>query len=708
MSQPVGTELWDFLADFVAGMDSGQNPNFLDANQLAYAGNTTSRRAFIHPRPPNRKLVLTFESEAVRLAFTKGLYQGRCYYKPDSGPEYVVASIGGRLFKVVPSGATGVVSEITGGNAQSATALQCWLWQAENYVIWNDGVSNPVFYNGTTTTRSNGTPTPPANTKYTVLKNFDIPSGYDGTKAVPDTVTFDLTTPYLGAINDHIVMGQGSVTPLYGQVTVIAGPVVTVRFDLKLQPSVNFGLASYSTGGGTAGSGFYNSNPFKVAAGTNFINLQPGATPPPIPQLPPGRMGAYGLGRIVMCLTDGKRFIYGDINGGSSGTKALDFRDAVLNVTENAFLVGGGFFSVPGSVGDIRAMLFASTLDVSLGQGPLQVFTASKVFSCAVPADRLTWQNLQNPILTESLIGNGAQGQNSTISCNSDTWFRSVDGIRSLILARREFSTGYGNTPQSREVDRILAPDAQNLLQFGSAAYFDNRLLMTVRPTATAQGVYHQALVALNFDPVSSLRGKLPMIYDGAWTGLDVMDLFTGEFSAVQRAYAFCYNVQLAEIEFWEILTSAQTELIADNGQNPILWLFESSTRFGEENRQPVERSFKRLFNGEIYVSDLKGRVDFEVYYKPDDWPCWILWHSWSECAKMDVENAQPQFRPRMGLGTPSGTPCDPSTNRPFREAFSFQFKLVISGHCTFMGAKFQATVIPKPKFAPIGCKSIC
>lgn len=705
MSQAVGSELWDYLADFVAGMDSGQSPRFLDVNQLAFAANTTSRRAFAHNRPPYRKLTLSFASDAVRLGFTKGLYQGRCYYKPDSGPEYGLVSVSGRLFKFVPSGTTAVVTEVTGGNPQSATALQCWLWQAENYVIWNDGVSNPVFYDGTTTTttRSNGTPTPPPNTTYFVLKNFDIPSGYDGLKAAPDTVTFQLTAPFLGIVNDRVVLGLGSVTPVYGNVTVIAGDTVTVRFDLKLVPTGNLGLVSAGSG-----TGFYNSNVFKVAAGTNFVDVQATATPPPIPQLPPGRMGAYGLGRNVMCLADGKRFIYGDIVGGSSGQKALNFRDAVLNVTENAFLVGGGFFSVPGSIGDIRAMLFTSTLDVALGQGPLQVFTATKVFSCAVPTDRLTWQNLQNPILTESLIGNGAQGQNSTLSCNSDTYFRSVDGIRSLILARREFSTGWGNTPQSREVQRLLDPDAQNLLQFGSGIYFDNRLLMTIKPTSTENGVYHQGLVALNFDPVSSLRGKLPSIYDGAWTGLNIMDMFTGEFSAVQRAYAFNFNTSLAEIELWEILTSAQTELIADNGQNPITMAMESSTRFGEEDRQPTDRSFKRLTNGEIAISDLQGRVDFEVYYKPDDWPCWVLWHSWSECAKMDVENGKPQFRPRMGLGTPSGTPCDESTNRPLREAFSFQFKLVITGHCTFVGAKFCSVVIPKPKFAPMGCKSIC
>jgi hypothetical protein len=234
-------ERYDYLFSFEAGMDSGQAPSYLEANQLAYALNLTVRSAFAHPRPAFVKKALTFASDAVRTAFQTGLFQGGCYYKPDSGIEVLVASISGRLYRIDQS--TGVVLDITGANAQSATATQCWLWQAENYVIWNDGTSLPVFYDGTATVRSNGFPAALPNTTFSVLNNFDIPSGYDGTKAAPDTVTFTLTTPFIGAPNDRVVLGLGSVTPVYGNVTVIAGPIVTVRFDLKLVPTGNLRLS---------------------------------------------------------------------------------------------------------------------------------------------------------------------------------------------------------------------------------------------------------------------------------------------------------------------------------------------------------------------------------------------------------------------------------------------------------------------------------
>lgn len=675
---------YDYLFDFVAGMNGGESPRELEHNQLAYALNLTVRGAFAHARPPNRKLTLSFASTDQQLAFTKGLYQGACYYKPDAGSQCLIASISGRLYKVTPvfpGGTTATVTDITGGNAQSTTATQCWLWQAENYVIWNDGSSLPVFYDGTSTTRSTGSGPPPAASTFIVSPSFSFPNGYNGIKAAPDTITFTLATNFTGLNGDSVILGLGSTTPLYGVVTAGAGtPAVTAHFGLQ-----------------TIGA------PFFVGSGTTLTIAQI----PVAPQLPAGRMGTYGKGRVWMCLANGKDFIAGDIVGGPSGSKANNFRDAILNITENDFLTGGGTFTVPGSIGDIRAMRFVAILDASLGQGPLQVFTPNAVFSCNAPVDRLTWQTLSNPILTEPLIGSGGLGQNSTVPVNGDTFFRSVDGIRTLVLARRDFAT-WGNVPISREVAQFLESDEEDLLPYGSAINFDNRLLMTFRPVSTAQGVYHRGLIVINFDPVSTITGKLPPVYDGAWNGLNVLQVLSDQFNLIARAYAFNLNTGLSEIELWEILPSSEETLILDNGTTPISWAMESATLFDLEDKQPVQRHLKSLDNGELYVSDLEGRVDFRVMYRPDDWPCWVLWLAWSECASMTAENSQPQFRPRMGLGTPSARDCDPSTNRPLREGFSFQFRIEVVGHCTIKGARFSAQPAPQPKFPPPNCKPLC
>lgn len=673
---------------FEAGVNTGESPLLLPKNQLAYASNLTTRSTLIHPRPPRRNYALDFGGDtALQNAVTKGLFQGRCFYKPDAGNEYLLASISGRLFKFVPNPATliATVTEVTGGNPQSATALQCWLWQAENYVFWNDGINLPVFFNGTTTARSTGTPAPPPT--FTIATTFTFPAGYDG-----DSIAVALTGNFTGANGDTVTI-PGTTFPLSGKVTAGAGtPNLTIVFFFTIKPPI-----AYPT----------------ITAGTQLIDTQ-GYTG--ILQFPVGRMGCYGRGRVWMCLANGKDYIAGDIVGGPSGTKALGFRDSILNVTENSYLAGGGTFTIPGSFGDIRSMIFTAELDASLGQGPLQIFTPTHVFSCNAPIDRTTWQSLTNPIQTVSAIGNGGLGQDNTFLVNSDTIYRAVDGIRSLILSRQDFNT-WVRTPISREVERTLNLDNQSLLPFGSGVFFDNRILMTVSPISTTQGVYHQALVALNNDLISTVREKSPPAYDGIWPGMNILNMVSETFSSVERCYQFVYNTVLQNLELWELMPSAASE-VENNPNVPIVgdlisgtptaieWWFESSSLFRDRN--PGERTYKQLNNGELMVDKLVGRVDFEVWYKPDQYPCWTLWHSWGECATVNSSSKPPQFRPRMGLGTPSVTPCDPSTNRPLREGFTFQIKVVITGQCEIVGMRFESVVKPQPTFAPLACDNIC
>jgi hypothetical protein len=677
-SQFTPNTVFDYLFDFSAGMDSGGSPLLLPKNQLAWGSNLTTRGDLVHPRPPRRILTLVFPDHATEIAVTKGLFQGYCYFRPDSGNETLMASISGRLYQFIPIGTTATVTDVTGGNPQSATALQCWLWQAEDYVFWNDGINRPVFFNGTTltTARANPRTVPPVGTW---IANLDIIPA-QGTNF---NIQVNASGPFAAFIGQALVVASG------GQVTVVAivDPTHITVTNNTLAPGTR-----------------YNGN-FPLYAAVALT-----------PQFPPGRMGCYVMGRVWMALADGLQFIAGDIVGGPSGTLALNFRDAILNITENNFIVGGGNFRVPGTY-PITAMIGTATLDVSLGQGPLQVFTLKQVFSCNTPVDRTTWQNLQNPILTVSAIGNGATGQYSTFIVNSDTIFRSLDGIRSLILSRQDFNQ-WIRTPISHEVERLLTRDNQSLLPFGNGVFFDNRTLMTASPTATAtQGVFNKALVALNSDLLTTVREKQPPAYDGAWPGMNIMGMMTGDFASVERCYQFCFNTVLETLELWELMPESAVDvlnnplpIVGDNGTQAIEWWFETgSMGFGDKVQT---RTFKQLINGEIFVDSLVGRVDFQAFYKPDQYPCWVPWLNWSECAVQntgaETDNKKPGFKPRMGLGTPSATPCDPFTNRPFREFYTMQFKIVITGQCQFVGARFAAVVIPEPTFSPPSCSPVC
>lgn len=692
MAKPaIGTELFDAFETFEAGINSGIAPRLLAKNQLAFMNNGTLRGTYPLQRPPFRTLTINYGGSAsLQAAVEQGLWQGCTQRLAVSSATAaipnevsIVAQIGGRLFQfIMGTGSVVTCKEVTiAGDPNSSTLTQAWLWQAEHWVIVNNGQANPIFLDLDThiAVRSNSLSRVQQNA--VIGASFTIP-------AVGANVTINFTGGTSGAGNP----ANGTTINVLGvgQFSVINN----AAFPNVICANIN----ALPVGG------------LVTAPGTiTWVNGTP--------QLPPGRMGAYWRGRIWMALTDGTSFIAGDQVGGSSGTFAQNFKDAILNITENIYLAGGGNFFVPGNVGQIQAIVPTATLDSSLGQGPLAILTDTTVFSVNAPVDRLTWQNLTNPILTESLLSNGGVGQNSTVPANGDTLFRAIDGIRSLILGRRDFDT-WGNVPQSREVDRIVTADSPSLLPFGSAIVFDNRLLMTAKPTVSNQGTFHPGMIALNFDPLSSLQGKLPSIYDGVWQGINVLQLTVGSISNVQRGFAFHFNNIAVpnRIELWEILTTPKDSLIStyvptfneiyDNGSQPVTMYFESPELvFGLKDDR--DRALLQMQDGEIWVDSLIGTVVFQSFYKPDQYPCWIPWFSWEECSNV-TGGGNLGFRPRMGMGKPPLV-CDPNNaNRPLSWGYTFQFKLIVTGHCIVKGARFRATVMAEPMIAKPNCIPIC
>lgn len=464
---------------------------------------------------------------------------------------------------------------------------------------------------------------------------------------------------------------------------------------------------------------FYLANPagdLPPSTSLTLVNLSdtdtnPYLTPPrdgtilSVPELPAGRMGAYGMGRNWISQIDGISYVASDIVGGAAGTQASNFRDSVLKMTENDFLSGGGYFRLPGSGNIINSMTFMATLDASQGQGALQIGTDVGMFSNNTPVDRDDWANLTNPILTESLIGSGPLAQNSTVLANSDILFRSIEGLGSLVIARRNFGE-WGNTPISREMDPIFRADNTNLLIFSSAVVFDNRFLITASPTANGSGTYHRAAVALNFDTISSMRTKLPPVYDGMWTGLNILQFMVGNFSGTGRSFAFGYDLLNANIELYELLTTIGRNYF-DNGDTRIVWVIETPVMFKSDVKPMSELC--RLLNGEIYVQEVVGVVHVKVEYRPDFYPCWVPWKELDICADTTIPDGKPGYRTRVSFGEPAGDACDEANgNRQLRVGHFFQFRFTFTGKAKFMGFRAQVTTQPEPNFAPPVCLPIC
>ena len=799
----------DSIASFESGMNSDVPPIALQKNQLSFATNATLRGNYFTPRSSYQDVSLSFTTSTVQTNFESSLWQGVTYYKPDSGSECLIVSVGGRIFRVTPSesGYTATVEDITpSAGAASSSAPIAWLWQSEKWVIRNDGQSSPMLFDGNSSRYADtGTVVGTTNAAFTVpsvgstiavtlasaftgvfgstvnvksggnlvgqfqvaeqaagsqvrLVNFGDAEGSSHSSGETVQVVNNWTGVVIGDFPGNASINSqssGSVNPPYLSspgtqikfsginqtftVVTFSGPGITTQSTggfshpavatgvtvSKLSPSANITLGTILSGFTAPAVGQSVTVPFSgtysgadgqyvSVGGTSYriyavpptpgaitvyltnINssvtgsIASGATLESLAEIPVGRMGVYGLGRNWFCLADGISYMASDIVGSSSGTFANNFRDAVLNVTENNFLAGGGVFRVPSAGQQINAMRFPATLDSSLGQGPLQVLTQSTTFSCNAPVQRSAWQDLTNPIQTQSLVGGGALSQNSTVAVNGDLFFRSLDGIRSLRLARQDFQTSYSNTPQSVEMNRVILEDDRSLLGYSSAIVFDNRLLMTASPVQSQGGVYHSKLIALNLDPNSSLRVKQPPIYDGAWEGINVLQLITGTFSGIERAFAFTYDTDTAKIGMTEILPTSTTNLF-DNGDERIVASFESPALFYQPDT--ASRQLLRLNDGEIIVKDISGDVRFDVYYRPDYDSTWRSWHSW------EVADS-PNYQPRMGLGQPDLKVGDAATGRPFAVGYSFQVKVVVTGSCVVMGMNFYAVGQPTPQFA--------
>lgn len=559
---------------------------------------------------------------------------------------------------VIPNGGSGSLSLSPNFTGAVGSVLK-WGNSASNFYFRVDAITptgvtlTDLTLNGTSKTILVGNqfqifPANPNTTVVTTTAGFTIP-------AVGATVDVTSDSPFSGADGTYVDVGGYSfrayvVPPPSGQVQV------------------------YLTNINSSATGTF-------ASGTTLNTLA---------ELPPGRMGDYGLGRNWQSLVNGTSYIGSDIVGSSSGTVINQFRDAVLNVTENNYLAGGGVFWVPSAGQQINAMRFPATLDSSLGQGPLQVFTWSTTFSCNAPVQRSTWQDLTNPIQTQSLVGGGAVSQFSAVAVNGDIWFRSLDGIRSLKLARQDFQTSFGNTPQSVEMNRVLMEDNQNLLTYCGGVNFDNRLLMTATPQQADNGnVYHETLIALNLDPNSSLRQKYPPIYDGAWKDRNILRPVTGTFGGVERAFAFIFDVENQTIGLTEILKTREDNEF-DNGTDRIQFSMESPAMFYQP--ETATRQLLRLNDGELIIKDLSGTVRFDVFYRPDYDTAWHSWHSW------EVSDT-PSWNPRMGLGQPDLKQGDSDTGRPFAVGYHFQLLIVVTGSCTILGCNVFAVGQSDTKF---------
>lgn len=421
-------------------------------------------------------------------------------------------------------------------------------------------------------------------------------------------------------------------------------------------------------------------------------------------ELPAGCMGVYVNGRIVMALPNRRSYIAGDLVYSSGASGGYNGRDSILKISQNLAILGGAAFAIPVNAGPITAMFTVAILDTSLGQGPLQVGTRKGVFGVNLPLDANLWTTTQQPSQVVSLPSRGPASQNSVVQVNADAWYRSSDGIRSFGVARRDYNT-WVQTALSFELQAILPKDTQRLLDHASAVEFNNRLVMTCSPYRVPdRGIAHRGLVALDFNNVSSLTTRSQPDYDGLWTGLNVLQIVTGEFDGTDRCFVFALD-KLNNIALYELMDddAAKFDFNGTEDVRTECWI-SSNALFGrQELPASIRLPQKKLICADSFFDKISGTVDYTFEYRSDGYPNWTPWKSFSFCAKscitktdcVDAGEVMDLFATFRRLPEPPDV-CSEITGRNLRTGYFFELKLSWTGQSSINQILVWATQIPE------------
>ena len=154
----------DGVLDLSLGMNAGDLPQLLEQGEAAYILNGQIGNGFLKNRPALNYVAITGVEQGIITASRTGRFYGCAPYTSDAGVTSLMASIGGELYQFTPQydsegnplNAVFVTNQTGGSGGQltieeNPSVVQHWLKQAERWIIWNDGVSLPLFWDGSAT-----------------------------------------------------------------------------------------------------------------------------------------------------------------------------------------------------------------------------------------------------------------------------------------------------------------------------------------------------------------------------------------------------------------------------------------------------------------------------------------------------------------------------------------------------------------------------
>ena len=748
-------------AAFDYGVDSSRvpliqsqaNPNGLPRTALSWLVNGTTRGGGITCRFGQIPLCKVHDGTA--------LYQGGILYDNSvfGGNPYLMLSIGGRMFQVRVDTNNAVV-DVTGAFQDPATVEKSYFTQGEQFMVKQagDGFTLPLFWDGFTLRRSNGA----HNNQGTTGAGFVVP-------AVGIGVNVTLNAPYTGPINAILQLWDPTTPPGLFLKFVQVDPVnfYTIK-NVSDSPStiVTGGTQVKFADGSTVGVLLAQFTVPAVGASVN-VKITPGYTGPALPQditingagyqitstgapppgvnhvylvlvadstptsvgdtipastvmyatreLPAAQSMVYYMGRLWYA--QNRKYTAGDIVGGPSGTVEYNFTDSILKITENPLALAGDGFSVPAQAGNIRALNYPIALDTALGQGPLFIFTTKQIYALTVPVTRKDWiaaDSNNQPLQRVIMRANGTVSDRSVVAINGDLFYQSLDpAIRSYFMALRYFGSSWANPPISNNINRALNFQDRGLMHVCSGMEFGERVYQTILPFQTNVGIASKAIAVLDTDPVSTLQDQRPPVWEGIATGLDILQVFSGDFGGLERAFAVVHNQSDGSIWVWELSSSAKFNGTPDQDARTEFFFETPSFDFSEYSREAGGGSFelKEIDGLDLWLDRVFGDVLIKLQFRPDEDQCWYDWWETEICsartcaedpttpACYPVTPKSEGYRMPISFPKPTNPVCSVGNPRPVTWGGKFQLKFTIKGWCRVRGFDFHCLAKKKAPF---------
>lgn len=618
--------------NWTRGMDSSRSPMASDPNSVRVAINVTFRGGRAKTRPGFQQVFLTddpdypgslalFATGVWNGQKTGNLFQGAFFYVNKSNPtkSCIIAVSGGYVFRIRP--VEGYVARLNIKHNPGLTSYKSiyvpnppvfadglfridgtrkvYFCQAEKFLIIQNGVDRPVVWDGDGLFQTG------------VGSNTQDPGADNQLSASMPIGT------YMAYGQGRLFIASPTKDSFYAGDIVFGGS--SEQFDI----AASFAGAQAVISTGTVPHGFSSGDVVSISGHSATPNIN-------------GTWRVYGTNATQFSIPTGLAA------GGVGGyvTKAAAGADTdLLRFIETTYLAEGGAFSIPAQMGQIRGLAFMPVMDTGTGQGDLLVFGEQGVASFNVSMPRDLWKT--TPAFQRVALSNiGLVSDRTLIPINNDLYFRSIDGIRNYRNARAQ-QDGYNVTPISTEMDAIMDFDTEGLLESSSAVYFDNRLLFTVSPRENYENIgteslkyrstSFQGIGVLDFNSLGTSGEKQPAIFDGVWTGCESLQLLTGVTNRLPRCFIFSYDPASNSNQLWENYPWALFDYPLGQSARKIQAALE--TRAYDFD---TPWNLKKLERGDMWIGELSGDTKVNVYFRPDENPCWFPWHTFDTCSELE------------------------------------------------------------------------